>query len=263
MPYRAGRPRPCAVPGGGTLSAEWRRTCCRGSGPPPGQTPTTTTRTHLDARRDRSRRAHQNVHRQARGPRTRRSELRRRGRDGLRTARAERFGKDHGRPHPHHHPPARRRLGTRARTRRGRRTLGRARVDRAGRSVRGGRREPHRSREPRHGGSPQPPEAVRGRSAEHRAPRTVQALRRGRPHLEDVFGRHAPAARPRGGAGRPPAGALPRRTHHRSRPPEPQRPLGRDRDTWSVVAPPFCSPPSTSKRPIVSPTPSRCSTTGR
>ena len=46
---------------------------------------------------------------------------------------------------------------------------------------------------------------------------------------EDVLGRHAAPARPRRGAGRAPAGAVPRRADDRPRPAQPARPLGDDR----------------------------------
>ena len=47
--------------------------------------------------------------------------------------------------------------------------------------------------------------------------------------VEDLLRRHAAPPRPRGGAGRPPAGAVPRRADHRPRPAQPDRPLGGDR----------------------------------
>ena len=57
----------------------------------------------------------------------------------------------------------------------------------------------------------------------------VLAGRCGRPAAADLLGRHAAAPRP----GRQPdgvaAGAVPRRAHHRSRPTQPARALGRDR----------------------------------
>ena len=56
----------------------------------------------------------------------------------------------------------------------------------------------------------------------------------------DLLGRHAPPARPRRGARRPPAGAVPRRADHRPRPAQPPRPLGDDRGRSSPAAPRCC-----------------------
>ena len=64
--------------------------------------------------------------------------------------------------------------------------------------------------------------------------------RGGRSAREDLLRRHAPPPRPRGGAGRPPAGPLPRRADHRPRPAEPDRALGGDRGARSPRARPFC-----------------------
>ena len=49
----------------------------------------------------------------------------------------------------------------------------------------------------------------------------------GRPRREDLLRGHAPTARPRRQPGRHPAGALPRRADHRSRPAQPGRAVGR------------------------------------
>ena len=73
--------------------------------------------------------------------------------------------------------------------------------------------------------------------------------------------RHAPSARPRRqhdhGAARP----LPRRAHHRARPGQPARGVGGDPRDGRATAARSCSPPSTSTRPTISPTPSPSSTT--
>ena len=71
---------------------------------------------------------------------------------------------------------------------------------------------------------------------------------------EDLLGRHAPPARPGRRAGGPPAGAVPRRAHHRARPAQPARRCGRrSRRAWRRARR-CCSPPSTSTRPTAWPT---------
>ena len=72
-----------------------------------------------------------------------------------------------------------------------------------------------------------------------------------------LLGRHAPPPRPRRGARRPAAGALPRRADDRPRPAQPARPVGDDRGARRRRARRCCSPPSTSTRPTGSPTRSR------
>ena len=57
----------------------------------------------------------------------------------------------------------------------------------------------------------------------------LRARGRRRPPRQDLLGRHAPPARPRGRARRPPAGAVPRRADHRPRPAQPPRAVGHDR----------------------------------
>ena len=96
-----------------------------------------------------------------------------------------------------------------------------------------------------------------------RAARALRPRRRGRPPRQDLLGRHAPPARPRGRARRAPADPLPRRADHGPGPAQPARPLGDDRASSSPRARPCCSPPSTSTRPTGSPTRSRSSTTAR
>ena len=64
-------------------------------------------------------------------------------------------------------------------------------------------------------------------SARDRAARALRARRRRRAAGQDLLGRHAPPARPRRGAGRAPAGAVPRRADHRPRPAQPHRASGR------------------------------------
>ena len=60
------------------------------------------------------------------------------------------------------------------------------------------------------------------------------------PPRQDVLGRHAPPAGPRGRARLPPAGALPRRADHRPRPARPARHVGDDRGARRPRAPPCC-----------------------
>ena len=64
-------------------------------------------------------------------------------------------------------------------------------------------------------------------AGQRRPPRTVLADRRRQPDRQDLLGGHAKTARPGGEPGGDAAGALPRRTHDRSRPPEPGRAVGR------------------------------------
>ena len=116
--------------------------------------------------------------------------------------------------------------------RRGRRPRRRARRRgaavpyRPGRSERRRRREPHRPREPRDGRPPVPPAEGRGAAAWRRGARALRALRRRRPGHQDLLGRHAPPARPRGQPRRASRRALPRRAHDRARPAQPDRRLG-------------------------------------
>ena len=122
---------------------------------------------------------------------------------------------------------ARRRPGQRPRDRRGPRPAGRARADRAGRPVRGGRREPDRAARTCAWSvsSPTCPKAIdvrRGR----RAARTIRPHPRGRPTGPHVLRWHATPARPRRRARPPAAGAVPRRADDRARPAQPQRPVG-------------------------------------
>ena len=150
------------------------------------------------------------------------------GGHGLRAARAERRGEDHHDPHPHHPPRARRGHGhgggVRRRAGRGPAAAG----DRPRGAVRGGRREPHRPREPRDGGAPVPPPAGRGPAARGRCAGAVRARRRGPPDGEDLLGRHAAPARRRREPRRPPEGAVHGRADHRAGPEEPAGPLGAD-----------------------------------
>ena len=70
----------------------------------------------------------------------------------------------------------------------------------------------------------------RRRAAKVRAAELLErfGLDRGRrPRRQDLLGRHAPPARPRGRARRAPAGALPRRADHRARPAQPRSSCGR------------------------------------
>ena len=71
--------------------------------------------------------------------------------------------------------------------------------------------------------------------ARRRAARALRADRGRQAAREDLLGRHAPPARPRGGARVPPAGAVPRRADHRPRPAQPARPVGDDRGAASAA----------------------------
>ncbi len=88
-----------------------------------------------------------------------------------------------------------------------------------------------------------------GGEAGRRAARAVRTHRRRRPTPQDLLRRHAAPARRRRGVGGPAQGAVPRRAHHRARPPEPSGRVGDDRSPGGARAPASCSPPSTSRRP--------------
>ena len=105
---------------------------------------------------------------------------------------------------------------------------GRPQGDRPLRPVRGRRREPHRSREPLDVRPPLPALERRRPSPGRRAAGSVRPRGRRRAGREDLLGRHAPPARPRGCARRAPAAPLPRRADHRARPAWPARDVGRD-----------------------------------
>ena len=144
-----------------------------------------------------------------------------------RPARTQRRRQDHHRPHPHHPPEARRRLG---RGRRGRRA--------------GARRATVRRRIGLSGQYAAVDEYLTGfenldmigrlyhlgrKQSRERARELLAAFRledAGDRPVQDVLGRHAPPARPRGRARGGPAGALPRRADHRARPARPHRHVG-------------------------------------
>ena len=93
--------------------------------------------------------------------------------------------------------------------------------------------------------------------ARERASGALRAGRGERAPRAHLLRRHAPPARPGGLAGGPPAGALPRRAHHRPRSPQPRRLCSRrSRDAWRRARP-CCSPPRRWTRPTGSPTGSR------
>ena len=71
--------------------------------------------------------------------------------------------------------------------------------------------------------------------------------------VQDLLGRHATQARPRGGARRAATGPLPRRADDRPRHPQPDRPLGVSSSRSSPRGRPCCSRRSTSTRPTASP----------
>src|SRR6266545_4865075 len=102
------------------------------------------------------------------------------GRDRAGVAGTQRGRQDDHRAHPHHAAVPRRGLGQGGRLRRGPRRGGAAFGHRAGRPVRGRRREPHRPREPRAGRPPVPPARRRGAPPRRRDARAVRADRRRR-----------------------------------------------------------------------------------
>ncbi len=81
-----------------------------------------------------------------------------------------------------------------------------------------GRRAPDRPGEPPPHREPLRPRRGLHQAGQRRAARAVLAVRRRRPHRQDLLRRHAPAARPRGQPDRHAAGAVPRRADHRPRP---------------------------------------------
>ena len=103
-----------------------------------------------------------------------------------------------------------------------------------------------------------------GAAPRRRADRAGRPLRRGRPQGRRLLGRHAPAARPRAGAGPRARDPVPRRADHRPRRAEPHRALGRGPAArLRRTASPSSSPPSTWRRPTRSPTASGSSTPAR
>ena len=165
-----------------------------------------------------------------------------------RPARAQRRGQDHPHPHLVDADRTRRRHRDRRRVRRGEATDRGAPLDRPRRSVRGGRRDAHRTREPRDGRPALAAVEVVGRGARRRSARPREPHRRRRPAAQDVLRRHAASHRPR---------RRPRRRAHgyccsTSRPPGSIRPTGstcgRSSATSSTRAPPSSSPRSTSRR---------------
>ncbi|CAA9462637.1 MAG: Efflux ABC transporter, ATP-binding protein, partial [uncultured Solirubrobacteraceae bacterium] len=148
------------------------------------------------------------------------------GRHGARPPRSQRSRQDDDGAHPHHAARPRRGPGARGRPRRGRRRRGSALAHRAGRPVRGGRREPDRPGEPRDGGAPVPPRSRQVAPARRRAAGDLRAHRRRQAHDQDLLGRHAPPPRPRRRAGRAAAGPLPRRADHRPGPAQPAGAVG-------------------------------------
>ena len=143
----------------------------------------------------------------------------------------ERLGQDHRGAHPDHHPEGRRRVGPGARPRRARRRpawcgrlIGLAGQYAAVDENLTGRENLADGREA------EPPASVLRHRSGHRAARPVRPRRRRRPPAQDLLGRHAPTARPGRRPGGPTHRALPRRAHHRPRPPEPQRPVGGHRE---------------------------------
>ncbi len=163
---------------------------------------------------------------QGRGAGTRRGELRDPHRDGPRAAGTQRGGQDDRGARAHHPAPTGLRPGLRRRHRRAGQPGGGQEAHGSGRPVRGGGRGAHRDGEPGTGGPAQPSPPGRTAAAGHRAPRAVRPGRLRRTVAQDLLGRHAPPARPGRRPGGPAAGAVPRRTHHRTGPPQPDRPVG-------------------------------------
>ena len=184
----------------------------------------TTERRRADGRAHRGRRPHQEVRE---GPGPRRTEPHpAAGRTGG-DPRAQRRGEDDVHPHGGHADRARPRHAARRRARRRARPDGRAPHDRPGRPVGRRRGDDDRAREPRHGRPPLRP-VRQGGQAERDAHLGADGSGRGRrPPRPDLFGRDAPATRPRGEPRRlaPPAPA--RRADDRARPRQPQRGVGR------------------------------------
>src|SRR5918995_1260513 len=102
-----------------------------------------------------------------------------------------------------------------------------ARGDRRGAPGGRARSVPHRSGPRPAAGVAARPLAPRAGEPRPRAARPRGAQRRGRPEGAHVLGRDEAPSRPRLGAAPPPDDPVPRRAHHRARPPEPQRALGR------------------------------------
>ena len=118
---------------------------------------------------------------------------------------------------------------------------GRAAADRSRRAVRGGRREPHRPREPAHGRAcsrrcrrpqimPRAAELLERFELTDAADRPVRTYSGGMRRRLDLAASLVHAS----------AGAVPGRAHDRPRPPEPQRAVGHDRASWSRTARPSC-----------------------
>ena len=123
-----------------------------------------------------------------------------------RAARPERRGQDHRRAHPHHAaaPDRGQRAGGRASTW-SREAAGAPAPHRPRRPVRGGRREPHRLREPRDGRPALPPGRAPARERADELLERFELDEAAEPARAHLLGRHAPPARPRrlaGGAAR-------------------------------------------------------------
>ena len=212
---------------------------------------TTSTRRRQTHERDRGGRGHHPLVRRDARPARRRS--RRTRRWCRRAAGTERGGQDDARSHPVDADRTRQRDRPRRGLRRGEASRPRCAACIGTRGpVRRRRRDAHRSREPRDGGSAVAPvEEARG-GARGRGARARQPHRRGRSPAQDLLRWHAPTHRPRCRARRPPPGAPARRTDHRPRPRQPARPLGLPARPRRTRARPSSSPRSTWRRPTSS-----------
>ena len=110
---------------------------------------------------------------------------------------------------------------------------------------------------------PAPPVQARGPPRRRRAAGALRPRRRREEARLHLLRRHEAPPRPRHDPGRQPADHLPRRAHHRPRPPQPPQHVADHPRARRRAAPPSSSPPSTWRRPTNSPTVSPCSTTAR
>ena len=144
----------------------------------------------------------------------------------LRRPRAERGREDHVHPHAGHPAAAHVRRGPGAGPRRGGRGRPGPGRGQSHRPVRLGRRGAQRSGEPGAAGPPAGPVPRPGRRAGHGAARRLRAGRGRRSAGAGLLGRHASPAGHRLQHRGHPRAAVPRRAHHRARPPQPQPGVG-------------------------------------
>ncbi len=111
---------------------------------------------------------------------------------------------------------------------RGAKRHGGAPLDRCHRAGRNARRGAQRPPEPGDGGRAGRAAPARGAGSGARSARPLRADRGRRSRAARLFGRHAPSHRPGGQPHDPPAGGVPRRAHHGTRPHQPRADVGRD-----------------------------------